>query len=182
MSTQIPNQPTDAIRPNVRIRTSFEYQVLDEIRQKLGLNKNNMEAPAFEVDAKIGTYIRHCRLKVRSRSFDGFELPRPLYLGLDMKQQLIEVYFTNCLRATRSGNIKRDADHNWVYGRASLLDAEQITCSALTRMIRKAMYDAGARGSNSCSLVFEKPLLKRAVEYPTVGPYILGELTDDGIE
>jgi hypothetical protein len=173
MPIQIPNQLADPWSKHVCIRTSFEYQVLDEIRRKLGLAPKTMEAPAFEIDPKTQEYIRHCRLRVRCRSSGGFELPRPLYLGLDMEQQLIEVYFTNCLRATRSGNIKRDADHNWVYGRASLLDPKQITASALNKLIQQAMCIASAKYAFGGK--FEKPMLKRAVEHPTVGPYILGE-------
>lgn len=175
MPIQIPNQPTDYWSEHICIRTSYEYQFLDEIRQKLNLGPNNMEAPAFEVDAKTGEYVRHCRLQVRHKSFDGFELTRPLYLGLDMRQQVIEVYFTNCLRTTRSGNIKRDSNHNWVFGRANLLDPKAVTGKALIRMIRKAIDNAGVRDK---SPVFSKPLFKRAVKYPTVGPYILRESTN----
>lgn len=173
---KIPNQPPDAWVEHRCIRTSLEFQILDGIRRKLNIGEAALEAPAFETDANSGDYIRHCRLIVRRRSLDGYEMPRPLYLGLDMKQQIIEVYFTNCLRETRSGNIKRDADHNWVYGRASLLDQKQLTGPALKSMIRNAVAQAGAKYRSGGP--FEKPLLKRAVEHPTVGPYILGE-TDD---
>ena len=112
-----------------------------------------------------------------SRAPDGQALPRPLYLGLDMKQQIVEVYFTNCLWETRSGKIKRDAEHSWVYGRASLLDQKKLTGPALKSMIRDAVAKAGAR--HRAGGPFAKPLLKRAVEHTTVGPYILGETDND---
>lgn len=179
MATQIPNQPHDPWVKFACIRTSYEYQLLDGIRIRLGLSENAMEAPAFEVDSDTGEYLRHCRLKARRRSLDGYEMPRPMYLGLDMKNQAIEVYMTNCLMETRSGNIKRDADHNWVYARVSLLDPKQITGTALKRLVRQAVSDAGAKYRSGGQ--FRKPLFKRAVVYPTVGPYILGEPANDSL-
>jgi hypothetical protein len=171
---RIPSQPLDPWAGYICIRTSLEYQLLDGIRQRLGLGPGVMEAPAFELEVPAGKYIRHCRLLARQRSLAGLDLPRPLYLGLDLGKQAIEIYMTNCLRVTWKGNIKRDTNHNWVYVSASLLDEKNLTGRALRESVRVALLRSGAAAG-----IPTEPLFRRRVEYPTVGPYVLGDSTDD---
>jgi hypothetical protein len=146
------------------IRTSLEYQILDMVRLKLQLPLWRLEAPRFEVN-KFGHYVRYCRLSVRQRDTDHQEMPGPLYLGLDLSRSALEVYFIDCLYRTKKGNYRR-YHGNYVYGMANLCDPKSLTVGFLNNLFRKALQQVG-QWSNC-----RRPLLKVAMAYPSIGPYV----------
>jgi hypothetical protein len=150
------------------IRTSLEYQILDSIRVRLNLSKKRMKAPLFEVRDN-GTYLRHCRLLVRTRDFEQFEMPYYMYLGLDLEKSIIEVYTNGAFFVRKKTRYKR-CDDNAVFAVASLHEQESLTGRALKELVMSALRMALISGNHVC---VKKPLYRVSVTTFSSGPYIL---------
>jgi hypothetical protein len=148
------------------IRTTFEYQLLEEIRRKLRLARRNLKAPAFEKIPDTDRFIRHCHLVVRQFGLYGEILSRPLFLGVLNGEQMLEFYMTNCLD---DATMHRDKDNNWVYAQLDFADPKSLTTNMLRETARQALVKSTANGNPS--FMHHKPLIKRPVIYPTAGPY-----------
>ena len=159
---QLPNQ----IDSNLKcIRTSFEFVILDSVRECLGLSRFRLRAPYFEIDTITGEYIRHCHLIIKTKMSSGHEFPRPLLLGCNLKNQTLEFYLTDCLvqMVTYPQTVRYAG--NWVYAVLDLNDKSSWTAAGIKRVIRSVRDKID-------NLHPLEPLWKVPASFSTVGPYV----------
>jgi hypothetical protein len=150
------------------IRTSFEYQILDSIRVRLNLPKKRIEAPMSEI-RNDGTYLRHCRLLVRTRNLVQLEMPYYMYIGLDLSRSIVEVYTNGVFLIKKNMKYKKH-DKNAVYAVTSLHSQKSLTRLALRELIMSALQRALIVDNQIC---MNKPLYMVDVTTVSSGPYIL---------